>query len=232
MAAIATGRPEWEDDDIEEVDEKNKKLSDRKSESEEACLHITLFKAYNLTRKDRLGSGADPYVTVSAMLDGKEVYKCGKSTCRKGLNPRFDDDLPPWKSDPKKKAGAPSADWVLQFDVWDRDITTPDFMGRAEFSLGSLKDTKWSKHILPLAPRPGKQDKVSGYLAVAVRAVLAKPSASDSDSAKQNVSTPCFSNARSLPRWTLVRSERSRALWPQLDFIFIKDSVSSVTLFY
>jgi len=156
----------FEEEDIEEVERKNKNIKEEK----EAVLEVTVFKAYSLANPKKAKS-IDPFIRLQAVDGNKILHEWDDSVVRKGFSPRFDHDYP-WKKG-KNQLGN---DWTLKFQVWDRSVGPDNFLGEAEFTLSSVNSTKWIMRILPLEARLGKKDPVSGFLSVSVRYNNPRPS--------------------------------------------------------
>ncbi|XP_070769206.1 multiple C2 and transmembrane domain-containing protein 2-like [Enoplosus armatus] len=99
-------------------------------------LTINLKEGRNLVIRDRCGT-SDPYVKFK--LDGKTFYK--SKVVYKDLNPTWNETLSLPVKDLNQK---------LYIKVYDRDLTTDDFMGSASVTLSDLEIDKVSKLSLPL----------------------------------------------------------------------------------
>uniref|UniRef100_UPI003AAD3C81 multiple C2 and transmembrane domain-containing protein 2-like isoform X2 n=1 Tax=Centroberyx gerrardi TaxID=166262 RepID=UPI003AAD3C81 len=99
-------------------------------------LTINLREGRNLVIRDRCGT-SDPYVKFK--LDGKTFYK--SKVVYKNLNPTWNETF----SLPVK-----DLDRRLYIKVYDRDLTTDDFMGSTSFLLSDLEIDKISELSLPL----------------------------------------------------------------------------------
>ncbi|KAM8784027.1 multiple C2 and transmembrane domain-containing protein 2 isoform 1-T1 [Rhynchonycteris naso] len=99
-------------------------------------LTIHLKEGRNLVIRDRCGT-SDPYVKFK--LNGKTLYK--SKVIYKNLNPVWDEIvvLPIQNLDQK-----------LRVKVYDRDLTTSDFMGSAGVVLSDLELNRITEHILKL----------------------------------------------------------------------------------
>uniref|UniRef100_A0A2K6GZM8 Multiple C2 and transmembrane domain-containing protein 2 n=1 Tax=Propithecus coquereli TaxID=379532 RepID=A0A2K6GZM8_PROCO len=99
-------------------------------------LTIHLKEGRNLVVRDRCGT-SDPYVKFK--LNGKTLYK--SKVIYKNLNPVWDElvVLP-----------IQSLDHKLHVKVYDRDLTTSDFMGSAFVTLSDLELNRTTEHILKL----------------------------------------------------------------------------------
>ncbi|KFO34571.1 Multiple C2 and transmembrane domain-containing protein 2 [Fukomys damarensis] len=99
-------------------------------------LTIHLKEGRNLVVRDRCGT-SDPYVKFK--LNGKTLYK--SKVIYKNLNPVWDElvVLP-----------IQSLDQKLRVKVYDRDLTTSDFMGAAFVILSDLELNRTTEHILKL----------------------------------------------------------------------------------
>ncbi|XP_029937579.1 multiple C2 and transmembrane domain-containing protein 2-like isoform X2 [Myripristis murdjan] len=99
-------------------------------------LTINLKEGRNLVIRDRCGT-SDPYVKFK--LDGKTFYK--SKVVYKNLNPTWNETF----SLPVK-----DLDQRLYIKVYDRDLTTDDFMGSASVLLSELEVDRTSELSLPL----------------------------------------------------------------------------------
>ncbi|KAM3625503.1 uncharacterized protein V6R79_013103 [Siganus canaliculatus] len=99
-------------------------------------LTINLKEGRNLVIRDRCGT-SDPYVKFK--LDGKTFYK--SKVIYKDLNPTWNETL----SLPVKNLNQ-----KLFIKVYDRDLTTDDFMGSANVTLSDLELDKVNELSLPL----------------------------------------------------------------------------------
>ncbi|XP_068586449.1 multiple C2 and transmembrane domain-containing protein 2-like isoform X2 [Cebidichthys violaceus] len=99
-------------------------------------LTITLKEGRNLVIRDRCGT-SDPYVKFK--LDGKTFYK--SKVVYKDLNPTWNETFSLPVKDLTQK---------LYIKVYDRDLTTDDFMGSASVTLGELEMDKLNEMSLPL----------------------------------------------------------------------------------
>ncbi|XP_006870761.1 PREDICTED: multiple C2 and transmembrane domain-containing protein 2-like [Chrysochloris asiatica] len=99
-------------------------------------LTIHLKEGRSLVIRDRCGT-SDPYVKFK--LNGKTLYK--SKVIYKNLNPVWDEMvvLPIQSLEPK-----------LRVKVYDRDLTTSDFMGSACVNLSDLELNRTTEHILKL----------------------------------------------------------------------------------
>uniref|UniRef100_A0A8C6QDS0 Multiple C2 and transmembrane domain-containing protein 2 n=1 Tax=Nannospalax galili TaxID=1026970 RepID=A0A8C6QDS0_NANGA len=99
-------------------------------------LTIHLKEGRNLVVRDRCGT-SDPYVKFK--LNGKTLYK--SKVIYKNLNPVWDEIV---------VLPIQSLDQKLRVKVYDRDLTTSDFMGSAFLILKDLKLNRTTEHILKL----------------------------------------------------------------------------------
>ncbi|XP_055010460.1 multiple C2 and transmembrane domain-containing protein 2 isoform X2 [Boleophthalmus pectinirostris] len=97
---------------------------------------ITLKEGHNLVIRDRCGT-SDPYVKFK--LDGKTFYK--SKVVYKNLNPLWNETFSMPIKDLNQK---------LYIKVYDRDLTTDDFMGSASVLLSELEMDKLTTMSLPL----------------------------------------------------------------------------------
>nr|XP_046258857.1 multiple C2 and transmembrane domain-containing protein 2 isoform X2 [Scatophagus argus] len=99
-------------------------------------LTINLKEGRNLVIRDRCGT-SDPYVKFK--LDGKTFYK--SKVVYKDLNPKWYETFSLPVKDLNQK---------LYIKVYDRDLTTDDFMGSASVTLSDLGIDKVNEMSLPL----------------------------------------------------------------------------------
>ncbi|XP_051506359.1 multiple C2 and transmembrane domain-containing protein 2 isoform X2 [Myxocyprinus asiaticus] len=99
-------------------------------------LTICLKEGRGLVIRDRCGT-SDPYVKFK--LDGKTLYK--SKVVYKNLNPTWNESF----SFPIR-----NLDQKLFIKVYDRDLTTDDFMGSCGIVLSKLELEKTSEMVLPL----------------------------------------------------------------------------------
>ncbi|XP_053514842.1 multiple C2 and transmembrane domain-containing protein 2 isoform X2 [Artibeus jamaicensis] len=99
-------------------------------------LTIHLKEGRNLVIRDRCGT-SDPYVKFK--LNGKTLYK--SKVIYKNLNPVWDEIV---------VLPIQSLDQKLRVKVYDRDLTTSDFMGSAYVMLSDLELNRTTEHILKL----------------------------------------------------------------------------------
>lgn len=99
-------------------------------------LTIHLKEGRNLVIRDRCGT-SDPYVKFK--LNGKTLYK--SKVIYKNLNPVWDEIV---------VLPIQSLDQKLRVKVYDRDLTTSDFMGSAFVILSDLELNRTTEHILKL----------------------------------------------------------------------------------
>ncbi|CAJ1048487.1 multiple C2 and transmembrane domain-containing protein 2 isoform X2 [Xyrichtys novacula] len=99
-------------------------------------LTINLKEGRNLVVRDRCGT-SDPYVKFK--LEGKTFYK--SKVVYKDLNPTWNETFSLPVKDLSQK---------LYIKVYDRDLTTDDFMGSANVTLSDLEIDKVNEMSLPL----------------------------------------------------------------------------------
>ncbi|XP_031165234.1 multiple C2 and transmembrane domain-containing protein 2-like isoform X3 [Sander lucioperca] len=99
-------------------------------------LTIHLKEGHNLVIRDRCGT-SDPYVKFK--LDGKTFYK--SKVVYKDLNPKWNETFSLPVKDLHQK---------LYIKVYDRDLTTDDFMGSTSVILSDLEIDKLTEMSLPL----------------------------------------------------------------------------------
>ncbi|KAM3877092.1 multiple C2 and transmembrane domain-containing protein 2-like [Diretmus argenteus] len=118
---------------------------------------INLKEGRNLVIRDRCGT-SDPYVKFK--LDGKTFYK--SKVVYKNLNPTWNETF----SLPLK-----DLDKRLYIKVYDRDLTTDDFMGSTSVLLSDLEIDKVSELSLPLDD-PNSLEEDMGVILVDMRLSL------------------------------------------------------------
>ncbi|XP_033988601.1 multiple C2 and transmembrane domain-containing protein 2-like isoform X2 [Trematomus bernacchii] len=99
-------------------------------------LTINLKEGRNLVIRDRCGT-SDPYVKFK--LDGKTLYK--SKVVYRDLNPKWNESFSIPVKDLNQK---------LYIKVYDRDLTTDDFMGSATVTLSELEMDKANELLLSL----------------------------------------------------------------------------------
>ncbi|KAA8595992.1 hypothetical protein FQN60_011283 [Etheostoma spectabile] len=99
-------------------------------------LTIHLKEGRNLVIRDRCGT-SDPYVKFK--MDGKSFYK--SKVVYKDLNPKWNETFSLPVKDVNQK---------LYIKVYDRDLTTDDFMGSTSVALSDLEIDKLTEMSLPL----------------------------------------------------------------------------------
>ncbi|XP_061591263.1 LOW QUALITY PROTEIN: multiple C2 and transmembrane domain-containing protein 2-like [Cololabis saira] len=112
-------------------------------------LTINLKEGRNLVIRDRCGT-SDPYVKLK--LDGKTFYK--SKVVYKNLNPAWNESFSLPLKDLNQK---------IYIKVYDRDLTTDDFMGSASVLLTDLEIDKVSELSLPLDD-PNSLEEDMGYV--------------------------------------------------------------------
>jgi len=95
---------------------------------------------------------SDAYVEIK-LINGKQRYKT--KTIKKSLNPE-------WKELFTFKPIEVESD-ILQFQVWDRSLFSPNFMGQLEIKLSSIETYDDHEKWFTLEGR-GKDEEVSGEL--------------------------------------------------------------------
>ncbi|KAI1904510.1 hypothetical protein AGOR_G00006390 [Albula goreensis] len=99
-------------------------------------LTITLKEGRNLVIRDRCGT-SDPYVKFK--LDGKAIYK--SKVVYKNLNPTWNESF---------SVAVKDLEQILSLRVYDRDLTTDDFMGACSVKLSEIELNKTCEVALPL----------------------------------------------------------------------------------
>ncbi|XP_034727110.1 multiple C2 and transmembrane domain-containing protein 2-like isoform X2 [Etheostoma cragini] len=114
-------------------------------------LTIHLKEGRNLVIRDRCGT-SDPYVKFK--MDGKSFYK--SKVVYKDLNPKWNETFSLPVKDVNQK---------LYIKVYDRDLTTDDFMGSTNVVLSDLEIDKLTEMTLPLDD-PNSLEQDMGVLLV------------------------------------------------------------------
>ncbi|XP_029000740.1 multiple C2 and transmembrane domain-containing protein 2 isoform X2 [Betta splendens] len=117
-------------------------------------LTISLKEGRNLVIRDRCGT-SDPYVKFK--LDGKTFYK--SKVVYKNLNPVWNETFSLPVKDLNQR---------IHIKVYDRDLTTDDFMGSASVLLSNLEIDKVSELSLPLTD-PGSLEQDMGAVLLNMR---------------------------------------------------------------
>ncbi|TNN58752.1 Multiple C2 and transmembrane domain-containing protein 2 [Liparis tanakae] len=113
-------------------------------------LTINLKEGHNLVIRDRCGT-SDPYVKFK--LDGKMIHK--SKVVYKNLNPTWNETFSLHVKDLHHN---------LYIKVYDRDLTTDDFMGSASVALSDLEMDKHSEMSLPLSDPNSMEDDMGNIL--------------------------------------------------------------------
>ncbi|XP_076880945.1 multiple C2 and transmembrane domain-containing protein 2 [Brachyhypopomus gauderio] len=116
-------------------------------------LSINLKQGRDLVIRDRCGT-SDPYVKFK--LEGKTLYK--SKVVYKNLNPTWNETFSFPIRNLKQK---------LYVKVYDRDLTTDDFMGSSRVSLSELELDKTTEMVLPLDD-PNSLEKDMGVIIIDV----------------------------------------------------------------
>uniref|UniRef100_A0A3Q0RC70 Multiple C2 and transmembrane domain containing 2 n=1 Tax=Amphilophus citrinellus TaxID=61819 RepID=A0A3Q0RC70_AMPCI len=154
-------------------------------------LTINLKEGRNLVIRDRCGT-SDPYVKFK--LDGKTFYK--SKVVYKNLNPVWNESFSLPIKDLNQR---------LYIKVYDRDLTTDDFMGSTSILLSDLKmDTELS---LPLAD-PNSLEEDMGVVLVALSLSLR-----DGDGKRSNSDRSAFSLTGTSQNVRLSEQLRKSQLW-------------------
>ncbi|XP_044300996.1 multiple C2 and transmembrane domain-containing protein 2 isoform X2 [Varanus komodoensis] len=120
-------------------------------------LMIHLKEGRNLVIRDRCGT-SDPYVKFK--LNGKTLYK--SKVISKNLNPIWDETV---------VLPIQAIDQKLRVKVYDRDLTSSDFMGSAVVSLGELELNRTVEKILKLEDPNSLEDDM-GVIVLDLRLVV------------------------------------------------------------
>uniref|UniRef100_A0A3P9JGN7 Multiple C2 and transmembrane domain-containing protein 2 n=1 Tax=Oryzias latipes TaxID=8090 RepID=A0A3P9JGN7_ORYLA len=126
-------------------------LSENSDSSKCFLLSINLKEGHNLVIRDRCGT-SDPYVKLK--VDGKTFYK--SKVVYKSLNPVWNESISIPVRDLNQK---------LDIKVYDRDLTTDDFMGSASVLLSELEMDKVHELSLPLED-PGSLEEDMGSVLI------------------------------------------------------------------
>lgn len=158
---------------------------------------VTLKEGRNLVVRDRCGT-SDPYVKFK--LDGKTFYK--SKTVFKNLNPSWNETFSLPVKDLNQK---------LYIKVYDRDLTTDDFMGSANVLLSELEMDKVNELSLPLSD-PNSLEEDMGLLLLDMTLALR-------DGNSRKINSQRWSRKRSSrssnpqPSWRLSDVLQKRQLW-------------------
>ncbi|XP_013858988.1 multiple C2 and transmembrane domain-containing protein 2 [Austrofundulus limnaeus] len=107
-------------------------------------LIINLKDGQNLVIRDKRSGTSDPYVKFK--LDGKQIYK--SKTVHKNLNPRWNESF----SYPLR-----DRDQLVEVRVYDKNLTSDEFMGSSTISLRNLELQKTQELELHLTDPKGKE---------------------------------------------------------------------------
>ncbi|KAK6476994.1 multiple C2 and transmembrane domain-containing protein 2-like isoform X3 [Huso huso] len=113
-------------------------------------LTINLKQGRNLVIRDRSGT-SDPYVKFK--LDGKTLYK--SKVVYKNLNPEWNESF----SVPVR-----NLDQKMYIKVYDRDLTTDDFMGSTNITLSDLELDRTVEKVLPLNDPNSLEEDMGGIV--------------------------------------------------------------------
>ncbi|KAG5270040.1 hypothetical protein AALO_G00187960 [Alosa alosa] len=133
-------------------------------------LNINLKEGRNLVIRDRCGT-SDPYVKFK--LDGKTLYK--SKVVYKNLNPVWNESF---------AFPVPDLDQKLFVKVYDRDLTTDDFMGSNSVALDELELEKTHQLVLDLSD-PNSLEEDMGVIVIDISLSLR-----DGESKKNAKTTP------------------------------------------
>ncbi|XP_030582263.1 multiple C2 and transmembrane domain-containing protein 2 isoform X2 [Archocentrus centrarchus] len=152
-------------------------------------LTINLKEGRNLVIRDRCGT-SDPYVKFK--LDGKTFYK--SKVVYKNLNPVWNESF----SLPIKELNQ-----RLYIKVYDRDLTTDDFMGSTSVLLSDLKMDTVSELSLPLAD-PNSLEEDMGVVLVALSLSLRDGDGKRSNLGRTSQNVRLSEQLRKSQLWTSV----------------------------
>lgn len=150
---------------------------------------ITLKEGRNLVVRDRCGT-SDPYVKFK--LDGKTFYK--SKTVYKNLNPSWNETFSLPVKDLSQK---------LYIKVYDRDLTTDDFMGSACVLLSDLEMDKVNELSVPLSD-PNSLEEDMGLILVDMTLALRDGSSRKLNSSNTNPSFRLSDSFHKSQLWTSV----------------------------
>ncbi|KAK5874492.1 hypothetical protein PBY51_019432 [Eleginops maclovinus] len=140
-----------EDNQNSEMGNESRRMSEGIKDSLRSfLLTINLKEGRNLVIRDRCGT-SDPYVKFK--LDGKTFYK--SKVVYKDLNPTWNETFSIPVKDLNQK---------LYIKVYDRDLTTDDFMGSAIVTLSELEMDKVNEMYLPLNDPNSLEDDMGQVL--------------------------------------------------------------------
>ncbi|XP_029284494.1 multiple C2 and transmembrane domain-containing protein 2 isoform X2 [Cottoperca gobio] len=154
-------------------------------------LTITLKEGRNLVIRDRCGT-SDPYVKFK--LDGKTFYK--SKVIYKDLNPKWNETFSLPVKDLNQK---------LYTKVYDRDLTTDDFMGSASVLLSDLEMDKVNDLSLPLDD-PNSLEEDMGHVLVDMSLSLRDGDSKRGPSGSSSQSFRLSETLRKSQLWTSVVS--------------------------
>nr|XP_051678947.1 multiple C2 and transmembrane domain-containing protein 2 isoform X2 [Oryctolagus cuniculus] len=158
-------------------------------------LTIHLKEGHNLVVRDRCGT-SDPYVKFK--LNGKTLYK--SKVVYKNLNPIWDEIV---------VLPIQSLDQKLRVKVYDRDLTTSDFMGSAFVVLSDLELNRTTEHILKLEDPNSLEDDM-GVIVLSLNLVVKQGDFKRHWSNRKRLSASKSSLIRNL---RLSESLRKNQLW-------------------
>uniref|UniRef100_A0A4W3H6V7 Multiple C2 and transmembrane domain containing 2 n=1 Tax=Callorhinchus milii TaxID=7868 RepID=A0A4W3H6V7_CALMI len=141
---------------------KSSDSSSRLIHSPSYLLTINLIEGRNLVIRDRCGT-SDPYVKFK--LAGKTLFK--SRIIYKNLNPRWDETF---------TVPVRNLNQKLYIKVYDRDLTSDDFMGSAYLSLSDLEVNRFLQKELQLDDPNSLED----YMGVIVLQITLSPKPSES----------------------------------------------------
>ncbi|XP_077376237.1 multiple C2 and transmembrane domain-containing protein 2-like isoform X1 [Festucalex cinctus] len=142
--------PDGADESSQRDMESASAVEDSKESSSSFLLTINLKEGHNLVIRDRCGT-SDPYVKFK--LEGKTIYK--SKVILKNLNPTWSENF----SVPVRNL----SQW-LYVKVYDRDLTTDDFMGSASVHLSDLDLDKVNELCLRLDDPNSLEDDMGEIL--------------------------------------------------------------------
>uniref|UniRef100_A0A7N6B2C8 C2 domain-containing protein n=1 Tax=Anabas testudineus TaxID=64144 RepID=A0A7N6B2C8_ANATE len=168
-------------------------------------LTISLKEGRNLVIRDRCGT-SDPYVKFK--LDGKTFYK--SKVVYKNLNPIWNETFSIPVKDLSQK---------LHIKVYDRDLTTDDFMGSASVLLSDLDFDKANELSLSLDdPNSLEEDMGTVLLNMSL-------SHRDGDNKRSHVwQAPLLCSAGSFQSCRLAETLKKSQLWTSLVFVTLVEA--------
>uniref|UniRef100_A0A669EJX6 Multiple C2 and transmembrane domain-containing protein 2 n=1 Tax=Oreochromis niloticus TaxID=8128 RepID=A0A669EJX6_ORENI len=175
---------------IYEMDNEAVNMSESARDSQRSyLLTVNLKEGRNLVIRDRCGT-SDPYVKFK--LDGKTFYK--SKVVYKNLNPLWNESFSLPIKDLNQK---------LYIKVYDRDLTTDDFMGAASVLLSDLEMDKVNEMSLRLDD-PNSLEEDMGVVLVDLSLSLRNGDNKRSNAGKNSQSVSLSEELKKSQLWTSV----------------------------